>query len=133
MIIAVDFDGILCKNKFPDIGEPNYEIISLVRQLIDQKHEVILWTTRNGEELTAAVDWCGERGLHFCNVNGPAPSNEAEYKDKYPTPSRKIYADVYIDDHNIEYIFTSPNIGTGDEVVTRYLKKGVQKWETEEN
>jgi len=133
LIIAVDFDGILCKNKFPDIGEPNYEIISLVRQLIDQKHEVILWTTRNGEELTAAVDWCGERGLHFCNVNGPAPSNEAEYKDKYPTPSRKIYADVYIDDHNIEYIFTSPNIGTGDEVVTRYLKKGVQKWETEEN
>lgn len=103
MIIAVDFDGILCKNKFPEIGPPNYEMISLVRQLIDKGHEVILWTTRNGDELVAAVDWCSDRGLHFCNVNGPAPSNEAEYRDKYPAQSRKIYADVYIDDHNLEY------------------------------
>ncbi len=104
MIIAVDFDGVLCEDKFPGIGPPNYEIISLVREMIDIGHEVVLWTTRNGAELQAAVDWCSDRGLHFCNVNGPAPSNEAEYKDKYSTPSRKIYANVYIDDHNIEYV-----------------------------
>ena len=103
MIIAVDFDGILCDNKFPKIGSPNYSVISLVSQLIDDGHEVVLWTTRNGEELTAAIDWCGEHGLHFCNVNGPAPSNEKEYEGVYPTPSRKIYADVYIDDHNLEF------------------------------
>jgi hypothetical protein len=133
LIIAVDFDGILCKNKFPDIGEPNYEIISLVRQLIDQKHEVILWTTRNGEELTAAVDWCGERGLHFCNVNGPAPSNEAEYKDKYTTPSRKIYADIYIDDHNLEYVMWDSRYTNKDDMILNYLTKGVKQWKTEEN
>lgn len=103
MIIAVDFDGILCKDDFPLIGPPNYEVITLVRKLIEDGHEVVLWTTRNGEELTAAVDWCAKYGLHFCNVNGPAPSNEAEYKDKYPTQSRKVYADVYIDDHSIEF------------------------------
>ena len=103
MIIAVDFDGVLCKDAFPDIGPANDFVISIIKGLIDDGHEVVLWTTRNGEELTAAVDWCGEHGLHFCNVNGPAPSNEAEYKDKYPTPSRKIYADFYIDDRNIRY------------------------------
>lgn len=94
----------MCEDKFPDIGTPNYEVISMVKDLIDSGHEVILWTTRNGNELTAAVDWCGALGLHFCNVNGPAPSNEAKYRDKYPTPSRKIYADVYIDDHNLEFV-----------------------------
>ena len=27
-IIAVDFDGTLCENKWPDIGKPNEKIIS---------------------------------------------------------------------------------------------------------
>jgi len=104
MIIAVDFDGVLCKNKFPEIGPPNYEVISLVRELIDIGHEVVLWTTRNGEELEKAVNWCEDRGLHFCSVNEPAPSNEQMYRDKYPAQSRKIFADIYIDDHNLEYV-----------------------------
>lgn len=26
-IIAVDFDGTLCENKWPEIGEPNTELI----------------------------------------------------------------------------------------------------------
>lgn len=109
MIIAVDFDGVLCKSKFPKIGPPNYEVISLVRELIDKGHEVVLWTTRNGDELKEAVEWCKDRGLHFCAVNEPAPSNATEYADKYPVQSRKIYADVYIDDHNIEYMYYGQN------------------------
>lgn len=103
MIIAVDFDGVLCKDAFPDIGEPNYFVINIIKDIINDGHEVVLWTTRNGEELTAAVDWCGKMGLHFCNVNGPAPSNKLKYADKYPTESRKIFADFYIDDRNVEY------------------------------
>lgn len=127
MIIAVDFDGVLCENKFPDIGPPKYEVISLIRELIDEGNEVVLWTTRNGEELTTAVEWCDDRGLHFCNINGPAPSNEAEYKDRYPTQSRKIYADVYIDDHNVEYVGAGRDVGyTNMRRYTRSLK-GRQK------
>lgn len=104
MIIAVDFDGVLCEDRFPEIGPPRYDIISSIRELIDMGNEVVLWTTRNGDELKAAVNWCTDRGLHFCNVNGPAPSNAEQYKDLYPTESRKIYADVYIDDHNLECV-----------------------------
>lgn len=103
MIVAVDFDGILCENQFPEIGPPIYPVISAIRELIDDGHEVVLWTSRNGAELEAAVKWCDDRGLHFCAVNGPAPSNEEKYRDVYPTPTRKIYADIYIDDHNIEF------------------------------
>lgn len=121
MIIAVDFDGVLCENKFPEIGTPKYEVISLVRQLIDKGNEVVLWTTRNGEELAKAVEWSADYGLHFCNVNGPAPSNEEKYRDKYPTQSRKIYADVYIDDHNLEYM--SEGRQRGNMYMIRYLKE----------
>ena len=103
MIIAVDFDGVLCVNDFPRIGDPNDDMVSLIKQTIEDGHEVVLWTTRNGAELDAAVQWCSSRGLKFANVNGPAPSNEREYRDAYPTQSRKIYADIYIDDHNVGF------------------------------
>lgn len=125
----MDFDGILCENRFPEIGAPNYEVISLVQQLVDKGHEVILWTTRNGEELVEAVDWCGKYGLHFTNVNGPASSNREEYRDRYPTESRKIYADVYIDDHNLEYVAETNDAKMW---LIKYLKGGVNSWKTEE-
>ena len=128
MIIAVDFDGILCQNRFPEIGPPNYEVISLVRELMDRGHEVVLWTTRNGDELKEAVEWCEDRELHFCAVNFPAPSNAAEYADKYPVQSRKIYADIYIDDHNLEFVSNDndghPRDGTSNTIklIRRILK-----------
>ena len=91
----------------------------------------MLWTVRNGEELVAAVDWCGERGLHFCNVNGPAPSNEAEYKGRYERESRKIYADVYIDDHNLEFGFSQTR--TPIESTEILLERLVDKCHKKEN
>ena len=110
MIIAVDFDGVLCEQAFPDIGKPIQDNIDAVKRLIDDRHEVVLWTTRNGRELAEAVKWCEAHGLHFCAVNGPAPSNEKEYRGRYAEQSRKIYADVYIDDHNMESVITGAEI-----------------------
>lgn len=104
MIIAVDFDGVLCDNDFPGIGLPKYEVISLVRQLIDLEQEVILWTSRTDAELESAVKWCSDYGLHFCAVNENAPSNIAKYREKYPNGTRKVFADTYVDDHSLGYV-----------------------------
>lgn len=120
MIIAVDFDGVLCENQFPEIGKPNYEVVSLVREMMDAGHEVVLWTSRNGQELKNAVKWCDDRGLHFCAVNEPAPSNAEAYDGMYEVPTRKIYADVYIDDHNLEYVGAGRTQGYHDMI--RYIK-----------
>lgn len=134
MIIAVDFDGVLCENNFPEIGKPNYAMITLVQHLIDDGHEVILWTTRNGKELEKAVEWCEYRGLHFCAVNEPAPSNELEYRNKYDSQSRKIYADVYIDDHNLDYVVNAKNWTVIRGTMIKQVQKGMDKWnQTEEN
>lgn len=96
MIIAVDFDGILCEDQFPKIGPPNCEMILFIRELIDAGHEVILWTSRVNQPLARAVAWCENWGLHFSAVNSGSPSNLA----KFITDPRKIYADIYIDDHD---------------------------------
>ena len=103
MIIAVDFDGVLCEDRFPEIGAPDYEVVSLVRQLIDSGAEVVLWTSRAGKRLTEAVEWCADRGLRFCAVNENAPSNRERYAAEYPEPSPKVYADVYVEDHDLLY------------------------------
>lgn len=99
MIIAVDFDGILVEDKFPDIGLERKETTRLIKQVIERGHEVILWTCRVNERLKEAIAWCEEREIRFCAVNNNSPQNQIDY----PTNSRKVYADVYIDDHNLEF------------------------------
>lgn len=94
MIIAVDFDGVLVKDKFPEIGEPNWSIVSAIWRLGFTNHELVLWTSRVDKRLEEAVQWCKEHNLKFTAVNANAPSN----LDKYNTDPRKVFADVYIDD-----------------------------------
>lgn len=93
-IIAVDFDGTLCSDCYPEIGMPNLPLIYFLRQLRKQGKQVILWTCRCGRRLEEATEWCAEFGLEFDAVN----ENVAETLEKYGTESRKISADVYIDD-----------------------------------
>lgn len=96
IIVAVDFDGILCKDKFPEIGEPNYGMVAFVRRLQDNGIDTILWTSRVDDRLEEAVAWCEDRGLHFTSINDNTPSN----KEQYGTNPRKVYADIYIDDRS---------------------------------
>lgn len=132
MIIAIDFDGVLCENMFPRIGAPNYEIIMLTKQLIDEGYEVILWTSRTDQELKNAVNWCEEYGLNFAAVNENAPSNIAKYKDKYPNGTRKVYADIYIDDHSLDCQMYARCYS--DEMVIKHIAdamKEMLKWKKE--
>lgn len=96
IIVAVDFDGILCKDKFPEIGEPNYDMVSFVRRLQDSGIETILWTSRVDDRLAEAIAWCEDRGLHFTSINDNTPSD----KEQYGTNPRKVYADIYMDDRS---------------------------------
>ena len=72
-IYAVDFDGTLCQDKFPEIGEPKEDIIQIIKEYKSFGWKIILWTCRNKEHLTKAVEWCKERGLEFDAVNDNLP------------------------------------------------------------
>lgn len=97
MIIAVDFDGTLCEDKFPEIGKPIICHIRMVKRLQQKGHEIILWTSRNGKMLEEAVAWCAGYGLHFDAVNENLP----DVKEKWGGDTRKVFADYYFDDKNI--------------------------------
>lgn len=94
--IAVDFDGTIVVHKFPKIGKELPFAIHTLQALKEKGHRLILWTYRAGEELEEAVEFCRKRGLEFYAVNKNYP--EEKYDD---TISRKILADLYIDDRNL--------------------------------
>lgn len=99
MIIAIDFDGVLVKDKFPEIGDPDWGMLKAVWKLGFTPHELVLNTCRVGERLEEAVEWCKHHDLRFTSVNSNTPSN----LNKYGTDPRKVYADVYIDDRACGY------------------------------
>ena len=58
---------------------------------------MILWTCRNGIDLTKAIEFCRNIGLVFDAINDNLP----EIKVKYQNNSRKIFANIYIDDRAV--------------------------------
>lgn len=98
MIIAIDFDGTVVEHKYPEIGEERPFATETLKMLIKDHHKLILWSVREGKLLQDAVDWCRERGVEFYAVNKDFPEEKVEYNDHF---SRKIKADLFIDDRNI--------------------------------
>jgi len=96
MIIASDFDGILCQHRFPEIGEPFMSIINKLIQFKKDGNQLILWTCREGHYLQEAIKWCKEKGLEFDAINENVP--DLKNKD---FAIRKVYADIYLDDRNM--------------------------------
>lgn len=97
MIIAVDFDGTLCVESYPEIGAPNLKLIRMLRKKQELGDKLILWTCRAGNKLDEAVEWCRMQGLYFDAVNDNLP----EMVELWGNNSRKITADIYIDDKSM--------------------------------
>ena len=93
-IIAVDFDGTLCYSNWPELGEPNTQLIEYLKSWQKQGNKLILWTCRAGDALDRAILWCSEHELTFDAINDNLP----EIVELYGNNSRKITCDYYIDD-----------------------------------
>ncbi len=95
--IAIDFDGTIVEHKYPEIGKEILFAFETIKALQKQKHLLILWTYRSGKELDEAVEYCRQNGVEFYAVNASYP--EEEFDEDFA--SRKIDADIFIDDRNI--------------------------------
>jgi len=96
LIIAVDFDGTIVEDAYPSIGDPMIFAFETLKKLQDNGHRLILWTYRHGHRLDEAVEFCRKKGIEFYAVNKSFP--EETYQGE---ASRKIHADLFIDDRNI--------------------------------
>lgn len=96
-IIAVDFDGCLAVNKWPEIGAPIESTIQKLKSEQANGAKVILWTNRVGEPLEKAVQFCKEQGIHLDEVNKNLP----EIIEAFGCDCRKIFANEYWDDRAV--------------------------------
>lgn len=98
MIIAIDFDGTIVRDRYPEIGEEMPGAIDTLRRLKSEGYGLVLWTCRTGLHLARAVAWCAERGIRFDAINANLRSEIVRYGDSDP---RKVGATLYIDDRGV--------------------------------
>ncbi len=114
MTIAVDFDGTIVDHKYPAIGKEKPFAIDTLKQLQAEGNRLILWTSRDGQLLQDALDYCHKRGLDFYGVNSNRPIGSM-FEGRQGMTSIKVVADVYIDDKNLGGL---PDWGTIYEMIT---------------
>jgi hydroxymethylpyrimidine pyrophosphatase-like HAD family hydrolase len=95
-VIAVDFDGTIVEHAYPRIGKEMLFAFETLKALQRKGHKLILWTFRDGETLREAVEYCRSNGVEFYAVNKSYPEEEFDL-----SISRKINADLFIDDRNV--------------------------------
>ncbi len=96
LIIAIDFDGTIVEDAYPKIGKTRIFAFETLKRLQEDGHRLILWTYRSGIRLEEAVAYCKKNGIEFYAVNKSFPEEKFDY-----SKSRKINADLFIDDRNI--------------------------------
>ena len=96
LIIAVDFDGTIVEDGYPGIGNERLFAFDTLKRLQADGHRLILWTYRHGKKLDEAVEYCKTNGIGFYAINRSFPE-----EDTLDSASRKIHADLFIDDRNI--------------------------------
>ena len=105
MIFGIDFDGTIVEDKWPEIGEPKQKVVDYIKQLQDKGHKWVLLTCRHDDGLISALTWLFNHGLYPAAVNDNTTEKIAEFNSN----PRKVYADVYIDDHNAGGVYL-PNL-----------------------
>jgi guanylate kinase len=97
LIVAVDFDSTLFTEVYPGIGELIPGARETVNWLYDAGHKIIINTCREGVHAEVAMAALNQHGIkwHYFNTNDP------ERVDKFKHDSRKIGADISIDDRDI--------------------------------
>lgn len=93
--IAVDFDGTLTLPSWPKIGDENPYAVKVVKRFRADGFKIMLHTCRQSGYLHEAIAWMKSRDIESDAVN------DNHYARKlYGEPGPKIFADLYIDDHN---------------------------------
>jgi hydroxymethylpyrimidine pyrophosphatase-like HAD family hydrolase len=90
MIIAVDFDGTCVTHEYPKVGK-DIGAEKVLKKLLDNSHQLILYTMRSGASLDEAKKWFEDKGISLYSI-GFNPTQHSW------TKSNKCFANLYIDD-----------------------------------
>lgn len=89
--VAIDFDGTIVENIFPEIGAIKKNVVDKMKEWYEQGHTIIIWTCRTDQYAEGARKFLDDNEIpyHYFNENPTSPLGDW---------CRKIFADVYLDD-----------------------------------
>ena len=97
MIISIDYDDTIVHAAYPEVGFIKPHAAEVINRLYDAGHHIIIWTCRSGDHEQMAAMYLHDMGVKFHHINENHPDNIAQYD----SDSRKIFADIYIDDKQL--------------------------------
>ena len=97
-IVAIDFDATICDSNWPDFGNPIEGAIEHIQKLhaLDGLF-IIIWTCRTGNAIEEVSCWLDKHKVPFHTINEACPYS----LQLYGNDSRKIGAEVYVDDKQV--------------------------------
>lgn len=96
MIIAIDFDDTIVSNNYPKIGNLKENAKKIINKLYKEGNIIIIWTCRHDKKLQDVITFLKDNEIKYNYIN----ENENELIKKYGD-TRKVNADIYIDDKNL--------------------------------
>lgn len=97
LVLAIDFDGTIVEEAYPEIGKLRLDAKEIINQLVSDGHYIIIWTCRTGEYLHKAELFLIENRITYHKINDHHPKDLLKYKDFGP----KVGANYYIDDRGV--------------------------------
>ena len=91
-VIAVDFDGTIVTNEYPDVGRVVPLAKEVINMLGENGHRCFLYTMRDGKSLEDAIECCRINGINMVGYNK---------SPRQFSSSPKQYGSYYIDDSSI--------------------------------
>jgi trehalose-6-phosphatase len=97
LTLAIDFDGTIAHTEYPIIIALKPQAKEVINKLYDEGHIIIINSCRVNQYAAMMKNFLDDHGLlyHLINENSP------HRIQTYGSDTRKISADLYIDDHNI--------------------------------
>jgi hypothetical protein len=93
-ILAIDFDDTIVDSDYPTVIRLREGAKEYINKLYDDGFYIIIWTCRSKKHEQVAELYLLNHGIKFHKINQHHPQQLFLYEHE----SRKIYADVYVDD-----------------------------------
>ena len=129
-VVAIDFDGVLCREAWPGIGEEMPGALDFLRWLDENDFDRVLWTCRSYHEdslpeFEAMMIWLGERGFGHGSGWAGINRNTDSMVEEYGSRPRKVGYDAIIDDKAVD--LWSPTVFEADAKTAVPAWLGIQK------
>jgi hydroxymethylpyrimidine pyrophosphatase-like HAD family hydrolase len=102
LIVAIDFDNTIVNSSYPELGAPKEYAVKALQDIKRAGVRVAIWTCR--DNLQPVREFLDFYGIEVDAINSNDALTQVEWDKFSGNDSRKIGADIYVEDRDIHII-----------------------------